>query len=704
MKNRLRFYSSALLLATVPLVPITTLAAPAKGKAGAAAAPSAPVTAAGWGFTAKLPKSTEGFASFYRIGEMIDGFKNSGFLKKLLGNPVLVKELKLDDLEIIWKNNEEAQEVVAILRGLVEKEAVFVMSEGFTENTVKLLKLLAPVPAGMAAAARFNQQDKNVQMSAWGGVTEEYQKKENQALLIKGLADADLPPFLVAFKAGDIRGKLDGLLRDALDSLPPDAKELLESGTFQLEGGNDFQTLTFKVEKLLPPEQLDDAKAKASEILGSDADGAAAVEKIRAKTIQLSWGWVDDTLVVALGKDHSHVKLAGPEGGVLALPELAGRVAGWKAKKPLSLSYGSQKTNQAIVDALKSLRGALFTAAQSSAGPSPVPVEALLKDIQKLSARAAELWPDKVTASVTASWWDGGLRVESFGGLVVEAYDSSKPLKYSGLAGPATVFLSESRVNEASRDKAFNFIEEATATLWSTFQATVKPALSEDVRQSLDAAEAFRPAILEVWKAVQSLRGALGNESAFLVNLDGAMPSLPNVPAELKSLKIPRILAVSDLKDPAKLSEAWSGFSTVINGLVSLSGTAEVPEPVEKKKGAVTMWGLPLPMDTGDLWPHAAVAGTRWYLSTSPSFTAEAAAKTAAPAGPPSGAHVKVNFKTVWTWLGSTVGFMPNLPEQKQNMRDVLELLGALEQIDARTGNENGDTHVELFIGIKDLK
>jgi hypothetical protein len=125
---------------------------------------------------------------------------------------------------------------------------------------------------------------------------------------------------------------------------------------------------------------------------------------------------------------------------------------------------------------------------------------------------------------------------------------------------------------------------------------------------------------------------------------------------------------------------------------------------VEKKEGALTLWGLPLPNDQGDLWPHTAVSGTRFYIGTSPPFTKEISAKTPAPSGPPSGSHVHVNLKAVWDFAATAISLSPAQPEQKQHMTDAFQLLSVFDQFDARAGDDKGDTHIQLFIGVKDLK
>jgi hypothetical protein len=704
MKHRVRLYSTALLLAAAPFVAVscskqeesTTPAAGGGGASKSAAVVSAPVSAA-WGFTASLPKTTEGFVSFYRLGDLVINFKNSGFVKKLLTIPEVGQQINPDQIQTMLDNNAQLKDVLT----LFSSEVVISMQEGFTTNAATIAKSLMPLmQAAVTAGAAQRASGDTSGPPPWMSIMEKNPAAISAA--VQALVETDIPPVMIGLKAGSAKDRLDAMIKSGLEQMPPDAKQALETGSFKLSGKYEFQTLTFKAAKAIPPDAEQGVRAQLTQLVGDPAKAASLTGKLLAKTVELSFGWVDDTLVIGLGKDHSHVKLATGD-GVMSLPEIAARAGAWEAKKPISFGYASKKTNEEFAAVLENLPEMMLSLMQTGSSQAPFPMEPLITDLKKLSTRAKALWPPKFTASVGATWWDGGLHIESFGGPVMEAYDSSKPLIYGSLAGPATVLLSETRVNEASSDKAFAFIEEVASTMYTSFQTNIVPNLPDDAKQKVGMAGIALPMIKELWTSIQVFRSALGSESALLVNLDGAMPPLPQVPEEFKNVKVPRVLVVSDLKDREKLGAAWLGMAKVINGVAALAQAPVKPEPVEKKEGDVTMWGLPLPMDTGDLWPHTAVAGNRWYLGTSPSFTKEAAAKTPAPSGPPSGMHFRLNFNALWDYVNSVSGVVPIQAEEKQKLMLALDFLKVLSEIDARSGQDKGDSHVKVLIGIKDL-
>lgn len=718
MKSRTRTFAAALLLSTAPLAFVAcddkkpaasgTPAAGAASSNGAAPAGSAELSASAYGFAARLPASTEGFLAVYRAGDMVESFLGSNWFRKLTSNPAVAQQW-----EGVKAGIESDPQALAMVREIAGKEAVFVLGEGFTDNAGNLASAVIPIirssaMAGMQAGAkRVAEGADNPQARgpSFGEILNSM-PAEQRARMFEALAEADFPPLLAAVKAGSVKDKIDAFLQQALSSLPPEADKVLEKAAFGVSG-NKFQSLIFKVSKLPVPSDV--AAAELQEfvaIFGDKEKAQQFLDKFKTKTVELSWGWVDDYLVLSLGKDHSHLKLSSPADSVISRPEVAARAAAWQAKQPLLLSYISKETNQAIADAFGGIGETLVSLAEMGAAQSPFPLDGIIADLKKLDARAKEIWPANQTASVAAAWWEGGLNIECFGGSKPRALDSSKPLTGSSLAGPATVLLYESRVNEAESDKTFAFIEEAAGVLFESYQKNIKPSIPQEQATGLVLAEGVGVGIVkELWKNFQQFRAAIGAESAVVVNLDGPMPPLPNVPEELKDMKFPRVVMVTDLKDPAKLSESWKGIGTAINGIIAMSGAPVKAAPVEKQEGPLTVWGYQLPMDLGDLWPHFGVAGQKWYAGTSPALTKEVAAKAPAPAGPASGMRLKMNMAAAWDWVDNVNRTNPDRNAAMQAaFADILVLLRSVHELDIRSGEDKGDAHHKVLLRVTDAK
>ncbi len=719
MKLRILHYTSALALAAVPVAftscgkDESTAGSSKSGSSSSSAASasgSTEVSASSWGFAARLPKTTEGFIAFYRTSDMVEGFLASNWFKKLTSLPPVAAQWEM--VKDNFTNNPQAKEALSLAKEIAGKEAVFVLGEGFTDIAGNFAGAIAPVlkaafmsgmQSGMKRAAEGTEGGAAGTPSLGSILTS--RPPEQIAKVITDLADVEFPPLLAAVKAGAVREKIDGFFTQAVESMPPEAQDKIEKSSFGVNGVK-FQSLKVTLSKVMPPAEQEAMKAQLGQMLGDPAKAAEVSDKLLAKTIEASWGWVDDYLVLGLGRDHSHVKLATLADGVLSLPEIAPRAAAWQDKKPVMLSYLSQETGRALGGIFGGLMGTLAALAEGAKDGAPFPLDPVIADLKKLDARAKEVWPNDPDATVAAAWWDGGVNAEVFGGPKPRAFDSSKPLTYGSFAGPATVLLYNSRVNEAESDKTYAFLAEAAETLYGSFQKNILPNLPDEQKTAIGVTAGMAVGMVEgVWKNFQEFRSALGAESAVLVNLDGTMPALPSVPAELKDMKVPRVVMVSELKDRAKLTTAWKGIGDIIGGLIAMAQVPVSPTPAEKTEGDVTMWGWELPMDLGDIWPHFAVAGERWYAGTSQSLTKEIAAKAPAASGASSGMHMKVNFAALWTMMENLVSRIPeDGAQQKAMMNELLPLFRSLSELDARCGAVSGTAHHQVTIRVTDAK
>lgn len=718
MKTNLRHLSSALLFAAVPLAAVSCkkedaaapAASPGSSAASAAAAPAsaAPVDASAWGFAAKLPRNTEGFLAFFNTASLVEGLLGSNWFGKIKSHPMFGPQVQqaLSQME----SDPQAKEVLGLVKEIAGKEIVLSLGEGTVSSFSKLKAVIAPVlQHAFKAAADGRLESQEVapgvftEMSFYDYILVN-STPEQKATMLNALADTDLPPLQVAVKAGAAREKIDAFFKQALSSLPSEVEKVLERGTFKVDG-QEFQSLTFKIANIpATPESIELEMKGFASLLGSEEKAKALQEKVKAKTFAAAWGWSGDYLVLALGKDLSQVKLASGAESVLAKPEVSKHAGAWQAKKPFVFGHLSQSAVQALNGG--SLLGLLADAVESSAGNTLVPVAPIAAGLRKLEKRATELWPNDADSLTTAAWWDGGVQAETFGGPKPRAFDSSKPLTFTAFSSASTFLSLVSRINEAERDKAFTFIEETCATLLEIWRKELKPGLPQEMAAQVGMGEAIGlPLVQGLWKGVQDFRSSLGAESALLVNLDGTMPPLPNVPEELKSLKIPRVLFASELKDRTMLATAWKGVGDFIGSVISLSNAPIKATPLEKKDGDLTVWGWELPIDLGDTWPHTGVAGDRWYFGTSVSLTKETSAKTATASGSPAGAAVRVNFAVLWDSVTTIMAAAPNAgPQEKEIAQSMIELVRAISELNVITSEDAGSAHTKVHLRISDQK
>lgn len=696
--KRIRFVSASLALAAFPCSALLPVSAAQAGPL-IAVSTEAPSTQSVYGLLSRLPKDTEGFASMYRLSELWDGFRKSNFVKKVLSNEELVRELDLDKAMREWENNPQLQEYGTMAASLIGGEITIALPAGFTDSLAELLKQLPAVQAGFLTA-RAAQPGQN-----GGGMPKE------MLPIIEAATRLNLPPVVVAMKAGKHKETLKALIGQALNQIPAEVMTKLSKTTSDVNG-NAFEHLGMKLVNVVPEDVQRDMKSDLTKAAGSAEKGEAIAKQLLAKTAELSWGWVDDYLVLSIGPDHSHLKFVSPAESVLTHPDVVARAAQFAPKKPISLSYTSQKAIRTMNELGGVFKSLISLAGMAKGADVPFSLDNIVAELKKLDAKAGEVFPNDADANVAAMWWDGGLQIESYGGPKPRAYDNSKPLTLSGLATDSTFLMANGRGNGPFRDKVFGFIEELALTTYDVYQREVKNHLPPDVKSGSAMAEMIGvPMVKELWTSLQNFRAAMGDEGSLFLDLNGEIPNIPqaNIPPEIVAKgKAPRLAYVNELKDRAKLAESWNGLKTIITSAATMaaaqSGVTVKTEPVKKQAGSVEIYGYELPLDTGDLWPHTGVTPTHWYISTSPSFTKELSSKAPATTGPACGSHWQVNFPALWNFGAAWAKLIPASEKETEMVDFALSLARAIGSLDVRLGEEGGQSRDTMSLVIKDIQ
>ncbi len=659
-----------------------------------------------YGLAARLPKDTEAFASLYRLSDLADGFLKSNFVKKVMANETLVREMDLDDIKTALENDPQVKNYAQLAKDVLGGELMIAMPAGFTESMAAMMKQLPLIQVGFFTARTqvLPPDGQGDQPPRGPGMPKE------MLPVVEAVAELNVPPLILALKAGAQKDTLKALLGQAMNEIPGEVMEKMEQGKFEA-GGGSFESMTIKVGKMMPEREQEQMKSALSEAAGEEK-GAALVKKLLAKQVEISWGWVGDYLVVGIGADHSHVKFTSAADSVLTHPDVATRAAEFAAKKPFGFTYTSQKMLHSVNE-LGGVFDMLISLADTAKKASvPVNLDNVIKELKELDTKSDALWPNDPDAAVGALWWDGGLHAESFGGPKSRANENSRPLTLTSLASDKTLITIGGRSNGPFRDKIFTYIEDLTVSIWSIYQKDVKAMMPDDVRQGAAMGEMMGvPMVKELWKSLQSFRAAMGDESVMLLNLDGVMPEVPGSPIPpdvVAKGRIPRLAWVSELKDRAKLAESWAGLKTLIGSAAAIAAAQtgeKIPtEPVSKKDGNVEMFGFELPMNLGDVWPHTAVSPTQWFMSTSPSFTKELAGKTPAAGGPACGSHIRVNFPALWNYGADWLKLLPIGPDETEMADFGLSLARSIGSLDVISGEQSAQAHSMLHWTIKDAE
>jgi hypothetical protein len=681
-----------------------------------AVAPAAPsdiaAIRAAYGIASQLPKDVEAFSVSLRLHDLWANLSNSNWAKTLVNLPALKGEPKFQEFLQQW-NSPQAEKVKEIAEALFGNEMAVAYTAGFTAKAMPWIDLIGAVQ---------EVQIKGAFMAAMsGGRPPDSAKLFRDAApeIIPALVKCDMPPFLLAMKAVKAKADIDGGLGMMIQQLGMQLPPGVELGKFKLADKYEFQNVTLDAKKLIAALGEEKMLTQLKEVLGDEAKAKQVAASLGAKKIEIAWGWVGDYLIVSFGSDHAHVKFAASDAdSALAIPVVARRAAQFLDKKPLGLGYASAAMFEALhgklefADKFKKISDELQGLLQ------PAQITAMQADVKRIEGKAQALYAAKYDPMVSLGYWDGGLRGEAFGGIRQTTFDTTKPLGFGSLLSKSVFLFADGRSNSANDGKYADLIEEVAATLWSWYEKYGRAMVPPKEQQGAAMIEAMGlPMVKDFWAASRTLSKALGDESALILDLNGSVPKMPQIPPNLADGKVPRMAWVAELKNRAGVSEAWTGFDKIIKQLAALA-PGPLPAPQMKKEGDVEIHFIDLTIPTDDLLPHIAISKDRWILSTSPSLTKEITSKSSATGATPLGnewrlqppaacdlaeAWLKVMDKDPAFFFHSSSD-QAEFAKLRPTFAELLKLGRSIQSLEWRIFSEGTETRNSTYLKLEDIK
>ena len=671
-----------------------------------------------YGFAARLPKDVETFSATYRLHDLWVSISNSKWASAAID---LIKKQPDGERMLMQWNDPGAQKPKEFVEAFLGNEFFLAGAAGFSAKIAPLIELYVQMAQIQLQAI--------VTGGMTGGGPADTNKalmramKDNAAELLPKATKLEVPPLIMGFKAGKVRAEFDAFIKQGLESgnLPPG----VEKGTFKLADKYEFQSLSVIVRKVVPQFQEANMLLQLKELLGDEAQAKAAVDSLMAKRFEFTWGWVEDYLVMSIGSDHAHLKLAtGDADSALSIPEVAARAAMFAGKKPISLAFSGKVLFDSMSKPMELAKPFADMTASLQGIIAPDAIKGMTADVKRMEGKVQDLFKSVNSSQVGVTYLDGGLRMDLLGGARSANATASQPLTFSTLMTPTTGMAMIGRTNGTNGEKTNDLIEEGAAMLWSWYEKYGRTMVPEDGKQGAAMMEAMAlPMVKEFWSSCRKLGKALGDQSATLVDLNGNMPPLPNAPKMvIDGGKMPRIAIAMDLKDRAALSEAWKGFEKIIKQGIALipqgADAPPVPEPQMKKEGDVEIYFVDLPIKLGDLLPHIAISKDKWIMSTSPSFSLELA-KLPATGTAKQDVEMNMNFGAVanfadqWVKLAASnptdffqgnSGTAEEFQKNKPIIDAVIGLVRAIKSANVQMGEEGGKTHATMSLQVEDLK
>ena len=695
---------------------------------------SSPASLAGYeavaratGFARYMPATTHAYMGIYDGKGFVEEIRKSALLKMAedqLGGGLIPEN---PDFELNIEENPQLQMVAALLAeeifvgvgngapGQVANMVAF--NESYSRQSVKIA--MKTLEATLAGEEEF------------GGV--------GFPLLLRGLLSdpkggigivekAQMPPVTFGFKVsdGDLRGQLYEMAAQGigamLEGLGPDGEGFAEAVNVE-RGGSKFMGIKIKGEELvasMPP----DMKEGMAQFMDA-ATVTRLMKMLESKNLVVAIGVHESYLVAFMGSSADDLQIAPtPAESLLSRPEAA-FIKSFTGKRLVSLVTMSEELQESSKGA--SIFGGLAAGVKEGLAETDTfgdsqDLEVLLGLITEQESAILGLHRHTPGGSVT--FMEDGLKVEIFGGAEQPSLNLDTPRTYSELGAQDDVLLFANWVNDAAyKDKVLEYIETLGETVYLAAKRVSSMELPEGVIP-FDATEAegilgmfdeqILPHFLELWTGVRDdLVAGLGDERAVIIDLKGALPTVPGLPQLLADEgKAPRMAVVAPARDKERLQSSWKNTEKAINGIIKIVGdmTGEnipMQRPMSSEKNDLKTWFFPFPFQTDDFVLNVSADEKNVFASTSKSYVQSLAASLEKVKAEPGkkGAYFHLDLTVLNDYLSDWIKLLeeeqgaifgegsPDAEDLMQILpiaKQVVSALSELKGISSHTRNEGG--------------
>ena len=680
------------------------------------------------GFARYMPATTHAYMGIYDGKGFVDEIRKSALLRMAedqLGGGLIPEN---PNFELNIEENPQLQMVAALLAeeifvgvgkgapGQVANMVAF--NESYSRQSVKMaMKTLEAALSGE---------------EAFGGVNDLVPLLSGLLGDPKGgigvIEKAQMPPVTFGFKVSDedLREQLYAMMSQGigalLEGIGPDGEGFAEEVNVEREGSK-FTGIRIKGEELvasMPP----DMKEGMAQFMDA-ATVTRLMKMLESKDLVVAVGLHEGYLVGFMGSSADDLQIAAsPAESLLSRPEAA-FIKSFTGKRLVSFVTMSDELQESSKGA--SMFGGLAAGlkeglAETDTFGDSQDLEVLLGLITEQERAILDLHRHTPGGSVT--FLEEGLKIEIFGGAAIPHLKLDAARRYSGLSEQDEVLLFANWVNDSVyKDKALEYLETLGETVYLVARQASSMELPEgvapfDMREAAGILgmfdEQILPHFLELWTGVRDdLVAGLGDERAVVVDLQGALPTVPGLPQLLADEgKAPRIAVLAPARDKERLQSSWKNTEKAINGIIKIVGemTGEnipMQRPMSSEKNELKTWFFPFPFQTDDFVLNVSTDENNVYASTSKSYVQSLAATLEGAEAKPGkkGAYFHLDLTVLNDYLGDWIKLLeeeqgaifgegsPDAEDMMQMLpiaKQVLSALGELKGISSHTRNENG--------------
>lgn len=503
--------------------------------------------------------------------------------------------------------------------------------------------------------------------------------------VVAGFATADPAKTLAKMITSDVES---GLTKNAT------------KGEVTLSTGEKFTTYQFDVSKELTPEKIKELVERSAGLpMGPDFPKklSAALEAVAKLKPMLAYGIVDHFIVFSVGPDVAHLNfVTEPEACLVARPELAFG-APYVDKALTGLVWGDGEFLRAMSNdqPLAPLLRGLVHGMKGNPMFGPL-ADRMEPQLPALGALEKKVFHQDFVSMVGLSYWDGGLHLETEGGLPPDkcGTDLTKPLQFDAMVDAPGVILATTAHSTSQGDGRAYFEKLVEMIYGAAAEFANSPAADESIKGQFGMMDMmFKPMLLEFYNGSKDLSTkALGGEAAFVVEVGGMLPVLPGMPPELAQAKLPmvRIAAVSTVKDRAMVGTAWAQMDSALKK--AMAQTPIPPNmlmPMDSKANDYTTYFYALPLGSQDLLPSATVSDKVFVLGTSKALN-ESLVALVKPDSKATGVRARFNLSELRKLLKQVAGALAaqGVPDTVSPVLHYVEPFGDIESHSFEEGKQ----------------
>jgi len=554
--------------------------------------------------------------------------------------------------------------------------------------------------------------------------------------VIQMLADFDMSSVYQGSKVSDkeARENLALQMEQGLSMLQMMFDDAVEPITIK-RGDAEFKG--YKVDGAKLAAKIDEKTEKEMQEVLDIADIKNLKKTLASKNLIAVSGVMGDYVVMFLGKSEEDLVFVDKAEDSVCANEKMVFIDQYVGKDILSAGYYDAKVLKSsgnvgslgyhLVGALtKGLKDGLGNA--SSLGDTQ-DLEVLLESLEKQGNALANMFT--VTDAGFVVYLEDGVKGELYGGSNVPALDLATTHTLAPLAAGENTVLFANWVNDKDyNQKALDYIDSLGETGYLLTQRIANLDIKNgDFKQVKGALEMFdgkfRKDTLGIWQAIRGdFSEGLGAEAALVIDVNGVLPKIPNVPeALLTNGKSPRISYVSTVSDRSKLQASWKQINGSVENILKSVGEMmgeKIPMqvPMSSEKDGLKTWFVSVPFQNDDFVPSVSVSDDLFFASTSKTFSEGLAAQFKAGGGDSqtrNGAWLRVDFKVLnkyaIQWLDLVSEHAAEVIPQESARKDfetnkpmvkkAIQALGTIEEMTLHTRNEGGRTRATFHLKAK---